>query len=78
MNDKVVKFKNRKDVNREDMTAMIEELLQMVKDGEVRSVACIAILSDDTVSVSCSRSDCHHHLVAGTVYLQNELVHGFD
>ena len=78
MTDNVVKFKPQTDLNREDMQAMVEDLLQMIKDGTVSGVACVVVFEDDTVSVSAARTDKIHHLVAGAVYMQNSLINGFD
>ena len=73
MSDNVVHLATAGDLDREDALEVLAEVVEMAEDAQVSALAVIVVRPDGTVAVTSSRSGKAHHLVAGTVYLQQQL-----
>lgn len=70
---KVIEFKSAKDLDRDDAVALLEQALEWAREEGVGGVGIIYVTPDGSVAVTASRSSKAHHLMAGTVYLQDAL-----
>lgn len=76
--DKVIKLVTHAEMDQQwdhdNALHLLEAALKMAKEIETTAAAVILVKPDGSVLVKGSESSMGHHLIAGTTYLQRELV----
>lgn len=59
-----------------EVIELLEEALGMAKKGEVIGLGMVLVKYDREVWTRAAKSDCLHSVIAGTAYLQFDLIRG--
>lgn len=73
---KVVGLRGRKispDGADQGIIDLCRELLELAERGELRGLAAICVKGDDEIGTKVRHVRCRHLLIAGAVYLQQDL-----
>jgi hypothetical protein len=57
---------------------ILEDYLAKARDGAIESVALIARTPDGKIYTRVSTAHDRHHLLAGTLYIQKDLIRAID